>query len=127
MSKRKFRMGDVCMWNKPIEGTSIAGLTSMQYFGIIVDYTQDGTGRGRYRVVRTTHPISGATFGEPVWVDPHHLLPLPWLLKRPTAVRIYRANEKLIERGCSCMCCAHEAIPKGQIRADGTFRYETGG
>ena len=118
---RKFKLGDLCLWNKPING--VLDIESMQYFGIVVDYTQDGTGRGRYRVIRTLHPISGATFGEPVWVDPHFLIPLD-VPNRPTAVRVYRANEKLIERGCTCMCCAHEAIPKGQIRADGTFRYE---
>ena len=118
---RKFKLGDLCLWNKPING--VLDIESMQYFGIVVDYTQDGTGRGRYRVIRTLHPISGATFGEPVWVDPHYLIPLD-VPNRPTAVRVYRANEKLIERGCTCMCCAHEAIPKGQIRADGTFRYE---
>jgi len=118
---RKFKLGDLCLWNKPING--VPDIESMQYFGIVVDYTQDGTGRGRYRVIRTLHPISGATFGEPVWVDPHFLIPLD-VPNRPTAVRVYRANEKLIERGCTCMCCAHEAIPKGQIRADGTFRYE---
>ena len=118
---RKFQLGDLCLWNKPIEG--VKGIASMQYFGIIVDYAQDGTGRGRYRVIRTLHPISGTTFGEPVWVDPHFLIPLD-VPNRPTAVRVYRANNKLEERGCTCMCCAHEAIPKGQIRADGTFRYE---
>ncbi len=120
---RKFMFGDVALWDKPVEG--VANVASMCYFCIIVDYAQDGSGRGMYRVIRTLHPVAGATFGEPVWVGPHCLRPMD-VPNRPTAVRVYRANEKLIERGCSCVCCAHEAIPKGQIRADGTFRYEIG-
>jgi hypothetical protein len=114
-------MGDVAYWDKPIEG--VVGIPSMPYFCIIVDYKQDGTGRGMYRVVRTLHPVSGATFGEPVWVGPHYLTPMN-VPNRLHAVRVYRANEKLLERGCTCMCCPHEAIPKGQIRADGTFRWD---
>lgn len=122
---RKFRLGDLAVWDKPVTG--VFGFHTMRYFCIVVDYAQDGTGRGMYRVVRTLHPIAGATFGEPVWVGPHDLTPLD-VPNRPTAVRVYRANEKLIDRGCACMCCAHEAIPKGQIRADGSFRRdETGG
>jgi len=117
---RKFMLGDVALWDKPIEG--VEGIVAMRYFAIIVDYAQDGTGRGTYRVVRTLHPVAGATFGEPVWVGPHNLTPMD-VPNRLTAVRVYRANEKLIERGCSCVCCAHEALPKGLIRADGTFRW----
>ncbi len=117
---RKFQMGDAATWVKPIAG--VEGIGSMKYFAIIVDYTQDGTGRGMYRVVRTLHPVSGATFGEPVWTGAHTLIPLD-VPNRPRAVRIYKANERLEERGCSCMCCAHEAYPEGGIRADGTLRY----
>ena len=123
---RKFQLGDVALWDKPIGGVDDFAIDSMQYFCIIVDYAQDGTGRGMYRVVRTLHPVAGATFGEPVWVGPHNLTPMN-VPNRLTAVRVYRANEKLIERGCSCVCCAHEAIPKGLIRTDGTFRYESSG
>jgi hypothetical protein len=117
---RKFQLGDVAQWVKPIEG--VPDVESVKYFCIIVDYTQDGRGRGMYRVVRTLHPVSGATFGEPVWTGPHTLIPLD-VPNRPTAVRVYRANNKLVERGCSCMCCAHEAIPKKMIRKDGTFTW----
>jgi len=117
---RKFQLGDSALWEKPISG--VAGMEHMLYFAIIVDYRQDGTGRGMYRVVRTLHPVSGATFGEPVWVGPHELKPTLWA-QRPRAVRIYKANERLEERGCSCACCAHEAYPERGIRADGTLRY----
>ena len=117
---RKFGMGDSAIWQKPIAG--VTGFTHMTYFAIIVDYKQDGTGRGMYRVVRTLHPVSGATFGEPVWVAPQELKPTMWA-NRPRAVRIYKANERLTERGCSCSCCAHEAYWEGSIRNDGTLRY----
>ena len=100
---RKFQMGDVAWWQKPIVG--VLDVAWVKYFAIIVDYKQDGTGRGRYRVVRTLHPVSGATFGEPVWVDPQELTPMD-VPNRPRAVRIYKANERLEERGCSCACCA---------------------
>ena len=109
-NQRKFQKGDGALWTKPLEG--VVGIPSMDYFCIIVDYMQDGTGRGMYRVVRTIHPNSGATFGEPVWVGPHYLMPLD-VPNRPLAVRTYNANNKLVERGCKCMCCVHEALPKG--------------
>ena len=84
---RKFQLGDVCLWNKPIEG--VIGCLSMKYFGIIVDYAQDGTGRGMYRVIRTLHPANGITFGDAVWVSPERLLPMD-VPKRPVVVRAYR-------------------------------------
>ena len=118
--RRKFQMGDVAWWYKAIEG--VEWVKQMPYFAIIVDYKQDGTGRGMYRVVRTLHPVSGATFGEPVWTAPQDLTPMD-VPKRPRAVRIYKANERLEERGCACSCCAHEAYPERGIRNDGTLRY----
>lgn len=118
---RKFEIGDVAVWTKSIEG--ICGTPAVRYFAIIVEYKQDGRGKGRYRVIRTLHPVSGATFGEPAWVNTYNLTPMD-VPNRQTAVSIYKANQKLVERGCSCNCCAHEAIPKGQIRKDGTFRWE---
>ena len=117
---RKFQMGDVATYTKPIAGVRL--LSWVDYFAIIVDYKQDGTGRGMYRVVRTVHPVSGATFGEPVWTGPHTLTPMD-VPNRPRAVRIYKANERLVERECSCMCCAHEAIPERSVKADGSVNW----
>jgi hypothetical protein len=117
---RKFQLGDVALWTKPI--AAVKGIEAIDYFAIIVDYKQDGAGRGMYRVVRTVHPVSGATFGEPVWTAPQELTPMD-VPNRPRAVRIYKANERLQERGCSCSCCAHEAYPERGIRNDGTLRY----
>ncbi len=117
---RKFAIGAVVKWHKPIVG--VPGTAVVPYFCIVVDYTQDGTGRGLYRIVRALHPENGASFGESVWVGPHYLTAMDFP-NRMTAVRVYRANEKLIDRGCECNCCAHEAIPKGLIRKDGTFTW----
>ena len=117
---RKFQMGDVAEWSKPIVWAQT--YTNVTYFAIVVDYQQDGTGRGMYRVVRTLHPINGATFGEPVWVGPHYLTPMD-VPNRPRAVRIYKANERLEERECSCQCCTHEAIPERSVRIDGTIDW----
>ncbi len=88
---RKFQLGALCLWNKPIEG--VAGITSMQYFGIVVDYTQDGTGRGMYRVIRTLHPANGATFGEASWASPERLLPMD-VPNRPMVVREYNRTQR---------------------------------
>ena len=114
---RKFQLGDVAQWDKPIEG--VEDVASIPYWVVIVDYKQDGTGRGRDRV-RTTHPVSGAGFGEAVWVETSVLIPLD-VPNRPRAVRIYKANSKLEERGCSCQCCAHESIPERSVRKGGYY------
>ena len=118
--RRKFELGDVVWGVKPIEG--VPYFHEMEYFGVVVNYRQDPRGKGEYHIVRTLHPISGATYGYPFWVVPHELTGLD-VPQRWTAVKTYRANNRLEERGCSCMCCAHEAIPAGMIRKDGTFTW----
>ena len=117
---RKFHEGDVALWTKGLAG--VEGYEMMRYFAIIVDYRQDGTGRGMYRVVRTLHPVNGATFGEPTWVAPQLLAPMN-APNRPRAVRIYKANNRLEERGCACQCCTHESIPERSVRIDGTIDW----
>ena len=119
--RRKFRMGDVAYGTKPIEGVPF-GIDEMQYFGVIVNYRRDPRGKGMYHVVRTLHPVSGATYGPPMWVSPEKLT-ATGVRNRWMAKRVYKANNRLVERGCSCMCCAHEAIPNGMIRADGSFTW----
>jgi len=120
--RRKFELGDICYWNKPVAG--ISGVTAMPYYGVIVDYKQNGAHRGWYRVVRTLHPANGAAFGESVWVETHFLSKVLGLPQRHNTVRIYRANNKLLQRGCECNCCAHEAIDRSAILKDGTFRWD---
>jgi len=119
--KRKFKIGDVCFWTKHIAGAHET--TAISHFGVIVDYRQDGTGRGMYCVVRVLHPVNGAPFGESVWVDSHNLLQTKYQARKTVPSR-YKANKRLVERGCECNCCAHEAIPLSEIRNDGSFRWE---
>ena len=112
--KRKFQAGDICI---------VSGEEMPQY-AVIVDYRQDGTGRGEYRVQRVLHPLNGGAVGPAVWRGPHFLLKVADLPTRAANVRIYNANQKLEDRGCSCNCCPHEAIPRSMIRKDGTFRWD---
>ena len=121
-AKFKFKIGDVAVWAKPL---SINGATTKQHYScIIVDFKQDGFGRGYYRVVRTMHPVNGATYGEAVWVQPHYLDRVDDPNRYKTAL-IYRANERMEERGCRCNCCAHQAIARSEIMDDGTFKWDS--
>lgn len=110
--KRKFGIAEV--------------VTSRGRPAVVVDYRQDTRGRGQYRIVRLTSLPSGRGYGPAIWQDSHLLLPYPWDDARPTAVKMYRANERLgdADRGCACQCCAHVAIPPGMIRSDGTLEGE---
>lgn len=95
---------------------------------VIVDWIRQPT-TTYYRVVRVLHPFNGAPYGEAVWIK-GYTLRVPRLdgVSHGTARRniagIYAANQRLEERGCRCNCCVHEAIPKGQIRKDGSFKWE---
>ncbi len=117
----KFKIGDIAVWTKPL---ALNGASTVEYhYAIIVDFKQDGFGRGYYRVVRTLHPVNGATYGEAVWVQPHYLSVGAFPNRYKTAL-IYRANERMKERGCRCNCCPHEAIARSVIRDDGSFVWE---
>lgn len=84
-----------------------------------------------YCVVRVMHPYNGAPYGEAVWTRSH------WMRKvnpdevpfhpatRDTVPAIYRGNNLLVERGCRCNCCVHERIPRGQVKNDGTYTWES--
>ena len=122
-NRKKFKLGDIAVYLKPFTFLGVESRT-LNYV-IIVDFRQDGAGRGYYRVVRTLHPENGALYGETVWVQPHYLTPLADSVNRyDSAVRTYRANERMKLRGCRCQCCPHEAINKGSIREDGSFIWE---
>ena len=113
--KPKFQPGDVAAYP---DGTT-------QHVAI-VDWRSDSKGRGEYRIIRVTHPRNGHLYGDTTWVKSYLLHPMPFTFKR--AVAVYRANEKLGtagERGCRCNCCPHTAIPLSDIRADGTYKWET--
>ena len=106
---RKFELGDVAYYRS--------------VFVVIVDYRQDTRGRGEYRVVRVQHPFNGSAYGDSVWIPPHLLLKTDYN-PRPNTVRVYRANLRMEHRGCACNCCPHEAIPRSDINADGTFVWD---
>ena len=72
-------------------------------FGVVVDY-RTKVKWGRYRVVRTDK-IGRNGRGEAIWVDSTMLHSLNKQSKRPGIV--YRANQRLGERGCACQCCHH--------------------
>ena len=120
-AKFKFKIGDMALWWKQmsLDGSTTDVLTHC----VIVDFKQDGFGRGYYRVVRTLHPVNGAPYGEAVWVQPHDLVVTRHPNRYKTAL-IYRANERMEERGCRCNCCPHEAIARSVINDDGTFKWE---
>ena len=107
--KRKFQFGDVVL-----DGIHMA---------VIVDWERRH-GKGEYRVVRVLHPVNGAMYGPALWRLPQLLVPTDYPNRFRSTVKIYKANEKLEERGCACNCCAHTAIPVLVIRSDGTFRWE---
>lgn len=89
---------------------------------VVVDYRQDSRKRGSYRLVRLLFLPAGRGYGPAVWVESQKIRQNNWGERRPSAVRIARANAKLgDDRGCSCECCPHIAIPLGVIRADGTL------
>lgn len=90
--------------------------------GVIVDYMQDASGHGYYRVVNVTRLHGGQMYGPASWRQSYELEATGTKYRRgPTT---YRKNEGIAERGCSCNCCVHEAIPLGEIREDGTYEWE---
>ena len=112
---RKFKMGEVAKWGRqPV---------------VIVDWRSDDAGRGEYRIVRTLG-LTGKAFGPARWLDSNQIDRYratdkrPWYM-RPTVLRTVRANIRLgddhEDRGCTCNCCPHVAIPAGVIRQDGTI------
>ena len=95
---------------------------------VIVDYINEGHSV-YYRVVRVQHPYNGAPYGEAIWIKSYKLRILeadevPFGSTRRHIAGIYAANQRLGDRGCMCNCCVHEAIPKGQVRKDGSFKWE---
>ena len=72
-------------------------------FGVVVDY-RSKVRWGRYLVVRTD-AIGRNPHGPAIWVDSFELKGRGLYSKRPGIV--YRANQKLGDRGCVCNCCHH--------------------
>jgi len=118
---RKFQVGDVAYWMRPIQGVHEVQLVPT--WVVITDYRQDGTGRGQYEVLKLLHPVNGVGYGPTSWQESEYLEPTTYP-SRHQAVVIVRANSRLAERNCSCNCCAHEGLPRGAVKGDGTFRWE---
>ncbi len=72
-------------------------------FGVVVDY-RTKVKWGRYRVIRTDSQ-GRYPRGEAIWVDSTNLESQGRQSKRPGIV--YRANQRLGDRGCACQCCLH--------------------
>lgn len=108
--KRKFQLGDVANW-------------ADQEWVVIVDW-QRRAGKGMYRCIRLQHPLNGLMYGAAFYALPQDLYPTTQPNRFRSTVKIYKANERLEERGCTCNCCAHVEIPVSDIRSDGTFRWE---
>jgi len=96
--------------------------TDVKAYGVIVDWKSDITGHGYYRVISLTRLYGGKMYGPAVWRQSWNLEPTGQRYKRGPVT--YRKNLALGERGCSCNCCIHTAIPSGQLREDGTWTWE---
>lgn len=146
---RKAEIGDVVYWGEwhPVHEASLwqvnaederapatkLGLPAIRIVqhGIVVGYEQRANpGKagivGFYKCVRITHPVGGRTFGYTVWKRSDEITKRDVQSYRRTAQTV-RANERLgyDDRGCSCQCCAHFAIPRSAIREDGTLKGES--
>ncbi len=104
---RKFHKKDV-VWQKDVES-----------YGVVVDWKSDVSGHGYYRVVNIHRLNGGRMYGPPVWRQSWNLEGTGQKYKRGPVT--YRKNQALADRGCSCNCCIHTAIPSGQMREDGTW------
>ncbi len=94
---RKAQLNDVVIFR------SDASYASLAQYGVVVDY-RSNVHSYRYRVVRTD---SQGRYGRgaAIWVDSTNLKSQGRQSKRPGIV--YRANQRLGDRGCVCQCCHH--------------------
>ncbi len=63
-----------------------------------------------YRVIRSV-PLR-----KPLWVSSTTLAPVDGM--SIDTLRIYKANERLTDRDCTCNCCVHQAVPRRFWRED---------
>ncbi len=108
---KKFELGDIVRYIGSLQGKND------QHF-VVVDYESIEDTR-RYRVIPLDFRFRRR--GDAVWM-------WSWTLKSlgrhsgTASVRTYRANEALIERGCSCMCCIHESYDAKEWTNHGRWR-----
>ncbi len=98
---RKAQLNDVVIFYPDI----IRSSRLYPVFGVVVEY-RTKVKWGRYRVIRTDSQ-GRYPRGVAIWVDSTNLQSQGRQSKRPGIV--YRANQRLGDRGCSCQCCHHVA------------------
>lgn len=108
--KRKFTNKDVVF--QKVNGS----------YGVVVDYYQDDSGHGYYRVINITRLGGGKMYGPASWRQSWELERTNEKYRRGPVT--YRKNAALDERNCSCNCCIHVAIPSGELREDGRYAWE---
>ena len=100
---RKAQLNDVVIF-RPSLAIPLNLDTRFRY-GVVVDY-RSNVHSYRYRVVRTDSQGRNPR-GAAIWVDSTRLKSQGNQSKRPGIV--YRANQRLGDRGCVCQCCHHVA------------------
>ena len=91
---RKFRVG------------AIVDDVARNTLAAVVDYKITHTER-EYRVIPlnpSLQPSGRAYWQRSMWL-------VATTMKSRDAVKTYKANSLLEERGCTCQCCVHEAMP----------------
>ncbi len=107
---RKFENGEIVQGTMPRVGAK------PKY--VVVDYENVEDER-RYKVIPLD--FRKRRRGDAVWV-------YSWVLESTgqhsgtASIRTFRANEALVERGCSCQCCIHEAYDTQEWTDHGRWR-----
>lgn len=85
---------------------------------VVVEYESIDDDR-RYRVI----PLDSKKRrrGDAVWMRAH-LLESTGERSNTASLKTYRANESLIDRGCTCQCCIHEAYDPWEWNNWGKWR-----
>ena len=99
-------------------GGIVTGIINHTVKYVVVDYENINDER-RYRCVPLD--FRKRRRGDAVWIA-------SWVLESTgehsgtASIRTYRANEALVERGCSCQCCIHEAYDTQEWTDHGRWR-----
>lgn len=110
--KPKFFPGEVAWWAE--QDTHV----------VVVDWKSDAEGRGSYRVIRLQSLYPHRRVGPAVWALSHKLSRIKGRPRAERSRSVYRANERIPERGCACQCCPHVAMELSDVGADGGFAWE---
>ncbi len=106
---KKFELGDIVEYIGSLQANGVF---------VVVGYESIDDTR-RYRVIPLDFRMRRR--GDAVWK-------WSWILRATgqrsgtASVKTYRANEALIERGCSCQCCIHTAFGSSEWTNWGRWR-----